>query len=207
LRVSLPVPLAYDPTITAASLVIAVVTSGIALWVVAHLARGEDEGPDWPILVAGAVIMGAGISGMHYTGMAAMRMTPPIQYTPWLFALSIGVAITVSVVALWLAFTLRSGNTQAMQHHRVLAAVVMGLAIAGMHYTGMAAAVFQPGALCGASGVFALDGTTLGYLLGGASLMLLLAAISAPRPVPPAGYAASRVTPARSSSSASPSSR
>ena len=192
LAFSLPIALAYDPVLTLASLVIAIVTSGIALAVVAQLAMLSEAEIDVPILVAGGVIMGAGICGMHYTGMAAMRMNPPIQYTPWLFALSMVIAVTASLVALWLAFTLRTGDSKRVQGFRMAAAVVMGLAITGMHYTAMAAAMFQPGAICGALGVFTLGSDVLGYCLAGLSLVLLGAAILAPRAAGPAGL---QVTP------------
>jgi diguanylate cyclase len=177
LAFSLPIPLAYDPTITFASLVIAIVTSGIALAVVAQMAMVDESQVDVPILVAGGVIMGAGICGMHYTGMAAMRMSPPIQYTPTLFAASMLIAVTASLVALWLAFTLRSSTMVRVRTYRAVAAVVMGLAITGMHYTAMAAANFQVGAFCNARGIFATSNDVLGYGLAGLSLALLGAAI------------------------------
>jgi NO-binding membrane sensor protein with MHYT domain len=188
LAFSLPVPLAYDPAITMASLVIAIATSGTALAVVAQLATVSETEIDIPILVAGGVIMGAGICGMHYTGMAAMRMTPPIQYTPYLFGLSMLIAVTASLVALWLAFTLRAGKPGTIRRQRMAAAFVMGLAISGMHYTAMAAAKFAPGAMCAANGVFSVDSEALGYLLAGVSVTLLGGALALPRslrvPVP-----------------------
>lgn len=181
LAFSLPVPLGYDPLLTLASLGIAIVTSGVALAVVAQLATVSDAEVDVPILVAGGVVMGAGICGMHYTGMAAMRMSPPIQYTTSLFALSMVIAVTASLVALWLAFTLRTGDSRRRDGYRATAAFVMGLAITGMHYTAMAAANFQPGAICTARGVFTMSNEALGYLLAGFSLVLLMPAIIAAR--------------------------
>ena len=83
--------------------------------------------------------MGAGVAGMHYTGMIAMRMAPGIAYDPALFALSILIAVLASGAALWIAFNLRH-NTTRVRRMRLLGAVVMGIAIVGMHYTGMAAA-------------------------------------------------------------------
>lgn len=179
LAFSLPIRLAYDPLITLGSLLIAVVTSGIALAVVAQLAVLDERHVDLPILIAGGVIMGAGICGMHYTGMAAMRMLPPIQYTPGLFAASMVIAVSASLVALWLAFMLRAERWR-VHWSRHAAALVMGGAITGMHYTAMAAARFEPGAICGARGLFTLSNAALGYGLTAGSLLLLLAAILAP---------------------------
>lgn len=181
LAFSLPIPLAYDPKITFASLLIGIITSGIALSVVAQLALVSDTEVDVPILAAGGVIMGAGICGMHYTGMAAMRMLPTIQYTPLLFGLSMLIAVSASLVALWLAFILRAGDSTRIRWYRVAAAVVMGLAISGMHYTGMAAANFRPGAVCTATGVFSMSNGVLGYGLALIALSVLSVAILTPR--------------------------
>jgi diguanylate cyclase (GGDEF)-like protein len=91
--------------------------------------------------------MGLGIASMHYTGMAAMQTAPPIQYDPLLFAASIAIAIGASLAALWIAFTLRTDSVW-MIYAKYAAAVVMGIAIAGMHYTAMAAANFAPDTIC-----------------------------------------------------------
>lgn len=136
--------LGYDPWITSCSLLIAIMVSGFALYVVTR-----DEFSRLR-LASGGVLMGLGVAAMHYTGMAALRMKPAISYRPLLFLTSIAIAITASWVALWIAFTLRDGNQRFMLLKRCSAGFVMGLAIAGMHYTGMAAATFQQGAICGA---------------------------------------------------------
>ena len=86
-------------------------------------------------LVMGGMFTGLGVAGMHYTGMAAMIMPADLSYDPMLFGLSIVIAVVAATVALWLAFNLR-GNVQ-----RFGSAIVMGLAVCGMHYTGMAAAI------------------------------------------------------------------
>jgi diguanylate cyclase (GGDEF)-like protein len=98
-------------------------------------------------LIAGGVLMGIGIASMHYTGMAAMLTSPPIQYEPALFAASIMIAIVASLTALAIAFTLRTDSLW-MIYAKYAAAVVMGIAITGMHYTGMAAAQFAPDTIC-----------------------------------------------------------
>jgi diguanylate cyclase (GGDEF)-like protein len=85
---------------------------------------------------------------MHYVGMAAIQITPMITYEPGLLLLSVGIAIVASFAALWLFFRLRRGNTVLMRLARIGAAFVMGLAVSGMHYTGMAASRFSPGSFC-----------------------------------------------------------
>ncbi|WP_275760652.1 putative bifunctional diguanylate cyclase/phosphodiesterase [Ralstonia pseudosolanacearum] len=145
LAFSLPIPLGYDPWITLASLLIAIALSAFALWLVCQRRL------PWPRLAGGALLMGAGVASMHYTGMAAMRMSPGILYDPALFCLSVVIAILASGAALWIVFRLRR-QSRHVRAKRAGAAVVMGLAIVGMHYTGMAAAGFPLGSLCGAAG-------------------------------------------------------
>lgn len=137
----LPIAMSYDPSITLLSLLIAAASSAFALCMVC-----QDE-LSWTRLSLSALLMGSGVCAMHYTGMAAMRMTPEIQYDPWLFSLSVVIAVLASGAALWIAFHLRrrSSHVRLMQ---VGAAMVMGLAIAGMHYTGMAAARFPANSIC-----------------------------------------------------------
>lgn len=166
LAFSLPIDLGYDFGITALSLLIAILSSGFALWLVS-----QPQLPAWQ-LGFGALVMGAGISAMHYTGMAAMRMTPGIDYDPSLFGASLLIAVGASAAALWIAFRLRQ-NTPYVRFARGGAAVVMGLAIVGMHYTGMAAARFADGSFCGA----AIDGLS-GKGLDNLVLVTTLAVLS-----------------------------
>ncbi|CAH0165082.1 Sensor protein TorS [Massilia sp. Bi118] len=137
----LPIPIAFDLTLTLASLLLPIAASCLALWQVSRAELGPTR------LAVSAVLMGIGINAMHYTGMAAMRMEPGIVYDPWLFALSVAIAIAASGLALWIAFRLRH-NVPHVWLPRVGAAVVMGAAIVGMHYTGMAAASFPLDSIC-----------------------------------------------------------
>ncbi len=145
LSFSLNIPLGYDFAVTGYSLLIAVVVAWFALYVVTRV-RLRLAG-----LLAGGVLMGVGIAGMHYMGMAALLMHPAIHYEPGIFAASILIAIAASTAALWVARTLRGAETIHLMRKRIGAACVMGVAIAGMHYTGMAAANFLPGSICGAA--------------------------------------------------------
>ncbi|WP_312388316.1 EAL domain-containing protein [Pseudomonas sp.] len=157
LAFSLPIDLGYDLALTLVSLLIAVLSSGFALWLINQ--------PSLPLLqlACGALIMGTGISSMHYMGMAAMRMQPGIDYDPQLFSASLAIAVCASAAALWIAFRLRR-QTPYVRQIRGAAAVLMGIAIVGMHYTGMAAASFPEGSYCGALGT-GLKGDGLVYLV------------------------------------------
>ena len=144
LAFSLPIALGYDMPLTLLSLATAVLSSGFALALVS-----QERLPPWQ-LVLGALAMGAGISCMHYLGMYAMLMQPGIDYDPLLFGLSLLIAVLASGAALYIAFRLRR-NTPYVRLVRGGAALVMGVAIVGMHYTGMAAARFPEGSFCGAA--------------------------------------------------------
>lgn len=135
LALRLPMPMNYDPPITLLSLLAAIAASAAALWTVCRSDLST------PRLCAGAVLMSAGICTMHYTGMQAMRMDPETRYIPSLVLLSFAFAIAASGPALWIAFRLRQQSSHRRQI-RAGAAVLMGFGIAGMHYTGMAAARF-----------------------------------------------------------------
>ncbi|MFP3847869.1 putative bifunctional diguanylate cyclase/phosphodiesterase [Pseudomonas sp. W5-01] len=143
LAFTLPIELAYDIPLTLLSLLMTIFSSGFALWLVSH-----DRVPLSNMLF-GALVMGLGSCAMHYTGMAAMRMQPGIDYDPTLFGLSLVIAVTASAVALSIAVRLRK-ETPYVRLARGGAAVVMGFAILGMHYTAMTAANFPQGSFCGA---------------------------------------------------------
>ncbi|MDH1632831.1 putative bifunctional diguanylate cyclase/phosphodiesterase [Pseudomonas mosselii] len=169
LAFSLPIELGYDTTLTVLSLLIAVASSGFALWLVS-----QPRLP-WLQLVFGALIMGTGIACMHYMGMAALRMQPGIDYDPTLFGVSLAIAVGASAAALWIAFRLRQ-HTPYVRQIRGVAAVVMGIAIVGMHYTGMAAANFPAGSFCGAL-TTGLAGDGLDYLVLITTLAVLAVAL------------------------------
>ncbi len=158
LAFDLGIPMGYDLAITLYSLAVSVGASAYALWLVSHKIL------PWYRLAAGAVLMGLGVAAMHYLGMSAMRMEPGIEYHLGWLALSIVIAIVAAGAALWIAFRLRSETRHPMLL-RGLASVVMGFAIIGMHYTGMAAAEFPPGSICGAVGENGVDSKWLAVLV------------------------------------------
>jgi PAS domain S-box-containing protein len=126
----------YDPLATIISGVPSVAASFVALWMIARERLGG-----WSLL-AGGVVVGAGIGVMHYAGMAGMRMGLALHYDIWMFLLSIVVAVVLATLALWVRFGLSSVRGMSESRRLLLAGVVMGCAIAGMHYTGMEAARF-----------------------------------------------------------------
>jgi signal transduction histidine kinase/NO-binding membrane sensor protein with MHYT domain len=132
LAYKLPIHVRYEPWTTFASMVAAIATSGFALFIVT---RGVLS---WRRLLTSGAIMGAGIGTMHYTGMAALRLDALVLYYLGGWLLSIVNAIVCSTIAIWLVFRLGRGNNLML---KALAALVMGVAICGMHYTGMWATV------------------------------------------------------------------
>jgi two-component system, sensor histidine kinase and response regulator len=142
-----------------------------ASWLALFVIRRGNKGI-WMLLWSG-ILMGSGISAMHYTGMAAMKMWPPIRYDPLLFALSIVIAIAVSIVALLIFFRFRpSQSTASVIWQKLASAVVMGAAIPGMHYTAMAAVILAPNSICIAA-PNGIDPTWLAILVGAGSFMIL----------------------------------
>lgn len=127
---------AYDPGITLLSLL----PSLLAAWVTLNLLARHTVKPS--LLIAGGIMVGVGIGAMHYIGMAAMIMAPELRYEPVYFTLSIVVAIALATLALWISFGLRRKLSLPGYQIRFIASIVMGLAIAGMHYTAMAATRF-----------------------------------------------------------------
>ncbi|MGY0577670.1 MAG: MHYT domain-containing protein [Paraglaciecola chathamensis] len=138
LAFSLCTPVAYDGLITAISIIPSVGASWVALNTI------NKKQVSVVRLIVGGVLMGAGIGTMHYVGMAAMEMAPMLRYDIGMFLLSIVVAVLLAILSLWIRFSLTFlDKVKFGEHYRNgISAVIMGLAISGMHYTGMAAARF-----------------------------------------------------------------
>ncbi|MGV7209084.1 MHYT domain-containing protein [Oxalobacteraceae bacterium A2-2] len=123
---------AYDPAMTLLSMLPGMAASWVALSLLSSLRISRRQ------VLGGGLLVGAGIGSMHYSGMAAMRTALTMQYDLPLFLLSIAVAVVLAMLALWIRFGMERLNLKPMA--RLLAsAAVMGLAISGMHYTGMLA--------------------------------------------------------------------
>jgi PAS domain S-box-containing protein len=166
----LTVPIMYDVPLVGLSFLAAVGASAFALFVASRSNVGLGR------LLGGGCCLGIAVVTMHYTGMAAVRVMGRLSYDPMLVGASVLIAITAATVALWLFLRLRNDDTRRGRSLRVGAAVVMGFAIAGMHYTAMAAAHFTgPMASAPASGEWVIGTTGLAVpVVMGAFLILTL---------------------------------
>ncbi len=169
LAFSMPgMPMDYDLTLTAISFALPILVTGVGFQVVNRSCHGLTT------LGLSGLLMGFGIAGMHYTGMAAMRMPAALSYDSLWVAISVLIAIGAATVALWLAFR----HTGLLQ--RLVAAVAMGGAIAGMHYAAMQAAIFttHPG-VDHAHGHTSLGQTNLALAVSATTFLILFLALIA----------------------------
>jgi NO-binding membrane sensor protein with MHYT domain len=120
--------ISYNVPVTILSMVIAVVVVAVGLFIVGF---GRDD--DLRRLLLGGSIIGIGVAGMHYMGMWAMRMPDTMGYSPVLLLLSVIIAMVAGTAALWCA------NKLSGLRATLAASLIMGVAVSGMHYTGMAA--------------------------------------------------------------------
>ena len=142
----LPTPIAYDSALTFLSVLPAIAAALLGFYLL--------QSPKLQLkkIVIGGFFMGLGIAVMHYTGMAALKMQPAITYNTTIFILSVIIAITAAISALLIVYGgEKTGWHPLIQH--LLGAVIMGFAIAGMHYTAMAGAIFAPGSVCSVDGL------------------------------------------------------
>jgi signal transduction histidine kinase len=166
----LPVPMRFDGLLVLLSVFVAIVASAVALFVASRPALPSV------VLTASSLFMGAAISGMHYIGMAAMQLAAVVTWRPSLVLLSIAIAVTASFVALRLAFRLRRPDGGLFRWIRLWAATIMGVAIVGMHYTGMAAAQFTAAAVQPDGGALTLHtGEVSIAVIGGTMLIFAVA--------------------------------
>lgn len=170
LSFSIPgVTLQYGLFWTAISLIVAIVASGFALFLL------QLSIINFIHLITGGIILGLAIASMHYTGMEAMLVTLDFKYLPGLFFLSILIAIIASETAIWLALKSTRVILRVRNRVKLASAIIMGLAICGMHYTGMAASIFTP--FCGvepmSKGIGALDPTFLAIAIAAVTGVIL----------------------------------
>src|SRR5262249_39291761 len=126
-----------------------------------------------PLLLLSGTLMGLGIGAMHYMGMMAMRLAADMYYDPFLFVVSLVVAVILATLSLYTGLRAKRGLDGVERLKKgLIGASIMGVAISGMHYTGMAAVYFFPTAVS-AGPASALDPMLLGILVTVATLSLL----------------------------------
>jgi NO-binding membrane sensor protein with MHYT domain len=161
----MPIRMSYDIGLTIVSLLVAILVTGGGFYVISRQSASLSH------LVFSGIFMGLGIAAMHYTGMAAMQGNTEVSYDRLFVALSLVIAIGASTAALWLAFR----TTDLWQ--KLAAAVVMGLAISGMHYTAMRAAIFLAHGQTHEAQVNAsLDQTGMALAVAGITFVILVSA-------------------------------
>lgn len=165
LAFSLPEPVAYDLGEVLLSVVAAIAGSFLALLIVS---RGRLDALR---LIGGGVLLAAGISAMHYIGMAAMVIGITYNYT--YVAASIVIALIASIAALWLSLYFRREGSRVDGWKKLGSGLIMGGAIAGMHYVGMVAASFHVDESRTSSLGMVLDQKWLAYLISGGTLYTL----------------------------------
>ena len=159
----------YSVPITILSMLIAVVVVGLGLLIVGFGSSG------WRTLLLGGLIIGFGVASMHYIGMAAMKMPDTVRYNNGLVVLSVVIAVVAGTAALWAALRLTTvGST-------LIASLIMGVAVSGMHYTGMAAmhvyGTQDPGMLAAMSGGVSAQAFLLPLIIGISILAFILTVI------------------------------
>ncbi|MEU8981478.1 MHYT domain-containing protein [Streptomyces sp. NPDC048309] len=120
-------PVHYDKPTTFASLGVAIVMVGVGIFIVGY------RGATGTALFTGGTLTGLGVASMHYLGMAGMRLNGKLEYNTLTVSASVVIAVAAATTALWAAGQVRGFLWS------VGASLVMGLAVSGMHYTGMAA--------------------------------------------------------------------
>lgn len=173
LAYNLPIPIDYDSSIVFASWAVAVVTSGLALYIVSR------QQVDRVQFLTGGSFMGLAIAAMHYTGMAAMQLEAKVEYDLVFVALSVVIAIGASFAGLWLTFQLRWETTSTGTWTKIGSAMIMGTAIAGMHYTAMAAVCFVSTNQALVKQVDSKNHSILAVAIGIAALVILALALQA----------------------------
>jgi NO-binding membrane sensor protein with MHYT domain len=166
-------PIRYNVPVTILSMVIAVVVVAIGIFIVGF--GREGNGP----LLLGGTIIGLGVASMHYIGMGAVRVQASLSYNPGLVAASVVIAVIAGTAALWMALRLDSVWST------FVASLIAGLAVNGMHYTGMAAVHAQaagPGLVVSTADTASASGFLLPLILGLSSLGFIFSAVIALSP-------------------------
>ncbi|MBP1993905.1 bifunctional diguanylate cyclase/phosphodiesterase [Paenibacillus eucommiae] len=165
LALSLPMDIYYDMNLVFLSVVSAISVSCISLYIVSRNELGPKQ------MLIGGALMATGISAMHYIGMAAMNVD--ITYSFGWVVLSIVIAVVASIAALWLLFYFRKDQSRFTVFYKLGSGLVMGAAISGMHYTGMAAAHFHQAKQSMLSSGMRIEPEVLAYLIIAGTFIML----------------------------------
>lgn len=138
LAFSLPMQMAYNMLTVLISMLPAVFASAGTFYFASRPALST-----WQLLIGGTLI-GIGIGSIHYIQVLAIRIEATIQYNILLFVLSVTIAIAGSIATLWISFQLRMQTGKTLQQSKIGGGLLIGIAIAAMHYTGMASVMFTP---------------------------------------------------------------
>ena len=170
----MPMPMEYELNWTLASLFMAILASGFALFIL------QKQNYTIVQFTLGGLIIGLAISTMHYMGMEGMKIHTHIHYIPSLFILSIFISIIAAEAALFLALKSNQGSSSRQFNLKIISALIMGFAICGMHYTGMAAAIFTPIASHGTNmGLQAIQANYLAFFIAGITALIITQALTA----------------------------
>ncbi|MEU9171702.1 MHYT domain-containing protein [Streptomyces sp. NPDC048420] len=155
----------YNVGLTVLSLAVAIVVVGIGVFIVGY------RGASTPNLAFAGIVTGLGVAAMHYLGMAALHLNGTVQYDPFVVGLSVVIAIVAATAALWAAVTIR-GFMMSLG-----ASLIMGVAVSGMHYTGMAAVSVHVHSKVGGSWAGDSPNSLLLPMLVGPVIFLILAGV------------------------------
>jgi len=163
---SIPCGVTYDPIITMISMIPGIIAGVISLHLISKYKK------DKKIILLGGIVLGSGIGIMHYTGMAAMQMDAFLRYDLGLFLLSIVVAVILAIISLWSRTCFLQLFPQYKRTALILASIIMGCAVSGMHYTAMSAAYFLIGDVS-TNVDTGIEPTTLAIIISGLSALFI----------------------------------
>jgi diguanylate cyclase (GGDEF)-like protein/PAS domain S-box-containing protein len=161
----MPMDVSYDLPLVIFSVLPVVVSCWLAFSIISRPAISSKH------LFFGAILIGLGILSMHILGMEALMMSATVAHNAFLWTLAAVIAFTASYVALYLLFHLR--KVHDFHWSKIASAIVMGIAVSGMHYTGMEAMLFSPTGEMGHGGGFVADDNMLAYQIGAGMLLIL----------------------------------
>jgi NO-binding membrane sensor protein with MHYT domain len=164
----LPIEVLYDIRFTVFSMLVAIIVSGLGL------VFGSRDSLGMRGLVGGGLLVGIGIVSMNYIGLEGLQIQPRIRYQPALLALSILIALGAAVLSLWCSHKLRMETIFSAFQKKAGSAVIMGMAIFGMHYTVVAAAQFAPDSVSTAHAPWSINPAGLDGPIGAFTLLFLL---------------------------------